>query len=345
MKAVILRKPGDFGPGIVDDPRPGEGEILLRVKACSLCGTDIRVLEGKKTRGVRYPSIIGHEFAGIVEEASQGVTGFRRGERVSVAPVITCHACRYCMEGRENACRNRLGIGYEYDGGFAEFVRIPARAVEYGHVVRIPEGVDFDEAALAEPLACCINGTRKADVRLGDTVLVAGAGPIGLMHLQLARAAGAGTVLVSEPNARRREEAARFGADRVVNPAVENLHEIVNEATGGVGADAIIMAVGVPAIVNDLLKLVRKGGRLNLFAGFPDAGAATVEANLIHYNEITMNGTTAATRLDYLTAVCMIASRRVNVKDIVTHRFGINGFREAYELQKAGHGLKLVIEP
>jgi L-iditol 2-dehydrogenase len=117
------------------------------------------------------------------------------------------------------------------------------------------------------------------------------------------------------------------------------------EATGGVGADAIIMAVGVPTIVNDLLKLVRKGGRLNLFAGFPDAGAATVEANLIHYNEITVNGTTAATRLDYLTAVCMIASRRVNVKDIVTHRFGIDRFREAYDLQKAGHGLKLVIEP
>ena len=345
MKAVILKKPGDFGPGIVDDPRPGEGEILLRVKACSLCGTDIRVLEGKKTRGVRYPSIIGHEFAGIVEEASQGVTGFRRGERVSVAPVITCHACRYCMEGRENACRNRLGIGYEYDGGFAEFVRIPARAVEYGHVVRIPEGVDFDEAALAEPLACCINGTRKADVRLGDTVLVAGAGPIGLMHLQLARAAGAGTVLVSEPNPRRREEAARFGADRVANPAAASLREAVMETTGGLGADAIIMAVGVTVIVNDLLKLVRKGGRLNLFAGFPDAGAATVEANLIHYNEITMNGTTAATRLDYLTAVCMIASRRVNVKDIVTHRFGIDGFREAYDLQKAGHGLKLVIEP
>jgi L-iditol 2-dehydrogenase len=345
MKAVILKKPGDFGPGMVDDPRPGEGELLLRVKACSLCGTDIRVLEGKKTKGVRYPSIIGHEFAGIVEETGRGVTAFGRGDRVSVAPVIACHACRYCMEGRENACRNRLGIGYEYDGGFAEFVRIPARAVEYGHVVRIPEGVDFDEAALAEPLACCINGTRKAAVGLGDTVLVVGAGPIGLMHLQLARAAGAVTVMVSEPNPRRREEAARFGADRVADPAAENLHEVVMEATGDLGADAIIMAVGVPVIVNDLLKLVRKGGRLNLFAGFPDAGAATVEANLIHYNEITVNGTSAATRLDYLTAVFMIASSRVNVKDIVTHRFGIDGFREAYDLHKAGVGLKLVIEP
>jgi L-iditol 2-dehydrogenase len=345
MKAIILKKPGEFGPGVVDDPRPGEGDLLLHVKASSLCGTDIRILEGKKTKGVRYPSIIGHEFAGIVEEVGRDVTAFSRGDRVSVAPVIACHACRYCMEGRENACRNRRSIGYEYDGGFAEFVRIPARAVEYGHVVRIPDGTGFDEAALAEPLSCCINGIRKADVGLGDTVLVVGAGPIGLMHLQLARAAGAGTIIVSEPNPRRREAAARFGADRVVDPAAGSLHEVVMGATGGLGADAIIMAIGVPGIVNDLLKLVRKGGRLNLFAGFPDAGAATVEANLIHYNEITVNGTSAATRLDYVTAVSMIASRRVNVKDIVTHRFSIDEFGEAYNLHKAGVGLKLVIEP
>jgi L-iditol 2-dehydrogenase len=345
MQAVILKKPGDFGPGLAHDPRPAEGELLLRVKTCALCGTDIRVLEGKKTRGVRYPSIIGHEFAGIVEEAGRDVTAFRRGDRVSVAPVISCQACRYCLEGRENACRNRLAIGYEYDGGFAEFVRIPGQAVEFGHVVRIPDGVDFDEAALAEPLACCINGTRKAGVGLGDVVLVVGAGPIGLMHLQVARAAGASRVMVSEPHARRREEAIRFGADRAVDPGAESLEEAVMSATGGLGADAIIMAVGVPGILNDLLRLVRKGGRLNLFAGFPDASSSTVEANLIHYNEITLNGTTASTRLDYLTAVSMIASHRVKVKELVTHRFAIPGFREAYDLHKAGAGLKIVIEP
>ncbi len=345
MKAVILRRPGEFGPDVAADPRLDAGELLLRVKACFLCGTDIRVLEGKKTRGVRYPSIIGHEFAGTIEEVGQGVEEFRCGERVSVAPVMACHACRYCMEARENACRNRMAIGYEYDGGFAEFVRIPARAVEYGHVVRIPDGTGFDEAALAEPLACCINGIRKADVGLGDVVLVIGAGPIGLMHLQLARATGAGMVLVSEPNPRRREKAAWFGADRVVDPTVESLHEIVMAVTGGLGADALIMAIGMPDIVNDLLKLVRKGGRLNLFAGFPDAGTTTIEANLIHYNELVVNGTSAATRLDYLTAASMIASHRVNVRDLVTHRFGLDGFREAYDLHRSGVGLKLLIEP
>ncbi len=345
MKAIVLQKPGEFGPGLVSDPRVEAGDLLLRVKACALCGTDIRVLEGKKTRGVRYPSIIGHEFAGTIEEAGRDVKEFRCGDRVSVAPVMACHACRYCMEARENACRNRVAIGYEYDGAFAELVRLPARAVDYGHVVRIPDGIGFDEAALAEPLACCINGIRKADVGLGDVVLIVGAGPIGLMHLQLARAAGAGMVLVSEPNPRRREGAARLGADRVVDPAAENLREIVSDATGGLGADALIMAIGVPGIVNDLLKLVRKGGRLNLFAGFPDAGTTTIEANLIHYNEIVMNGTSASTRLDYLTAVSMIASQRVRVKDLVTHRFGLDGFVEAYNLHRSGAGLKLVIEP
>ncbi len=345
MRAVVLKAAGAFGVETVEDPRPTAGDLLLRVKACALCGTDIRVLEGTKTKGVRYPSIIGHEFAGIVEGVGHDVTGFSPGDRVSVAPVIACHACRPCMEGRENACQNRRGIGYEYDGGFAQLVRIPGRAVEYGHVVRIPEGVGFDEAALAEPLSCCINGMRKAAVGLGDTVLIVGAGPIGLMHLQLAKAAGAGMVLVSEPNSQRRDQAVRFGADRVVDPAGERLHETVMEMTGKRGADAIILAIGVSAVVNELLTLLRKGGRLNLFAGFAGAGAACVDVNLIHYNEITVNGTSAATRLDYLTAVSMLASQRVNLRDLVTHRFGLDGFEEAYRLHKAGVGLKLLIEP
>ncbi len=345
MKAVVLRAPGEFGPDIIEEPRPGAGDLLLRVKACAICGTDIRILEGTKTKGVRYPSVIGHEFAGVVEEVGREVTDFSRGDRVSVAPVIPCHACRHCMQGRENACLNRQGIGYEYDGGFAEFVRVPARAVQYGHVVRIPAGIGFEEAALSEPLSCCINGIRKAKVGLGDIVVVVGAGPIGLMHLQLARAAGASTILVSEPNPSRREAAGRYGADRVVDPAAESLHALVMDATGDLGADAIIMAIGVPSIVNDLLRLVREGGRLNLFAGFPQAGATTLEANLIHYNEITVNGTSAATRLDYLTAVSMIGSQRVHVKDLVTHRFALDDFQEAYTLHRAGIGLKLVIAP
>ena len=345
MRAVVLEAPNQFVAKTAADPKLEEGDILLRVKSCAICGTDIRILEGKKTKGVRFPSIIGHEIAGVVEEVRGNVGPWKKGDAVIVAPVIPCHACRYCLEGRENACQNRQAIGYEFDGGFAELMRIPAVAVRGGHVMALPKNLSFEEGSLIEPLSCCLNGIRKANVGLADSVLIVGAGPIGLMHIQLAKAAGAYQVIVSEPNAMRREMASRFGADLVVDPTSENLADVVKGRTEGLGVDSLILAIGVPSIVNDLIKLVRKGGTMNLFAGFPDTGSCTVEANVIHYNEINVNGTSASTRLDYLQARDLVASGKVNVKDLVTHRFGLDGFREAYELAKAGSGIKLVIQP
>jgi len=343
MKAVILKEPNEFATNEAQKPSLAEGELLVKVESCAICGTDIRILEGKKTKGVRYPSIIGHEIAGTVEEAK--AEGFNRGDRICLAPVIPCHSCRYCLDGRENACRNRTAIGYEYDGGFAEFVRIPAAAVRGGQVMTLPDSMSFEEGSLVEPLSCCLNGIRKAGVGIADVCLIVGAGPIGLMHVQLAKAAGAAKVVVSEPNGMRRETALRFGADLVVDPTSEDLAAVVQAATEGLGVDCIILAIGAAGVVNDLLKLLRKGGTINLFAGFPDAGLTTIEANLVHYNEITVNGTSASTRLDYLKARDLAASGKVNLKDLVTHRFGLDGFRDAYELAKAGKGIKIVIAP
>ena len=343
MKAVILEGPNEFSVRETEKPKIGEGELLVEVKACAICGTDLRVLEGKKTKGVRYPSIIGHEIAGVIKESR--ARGFEPGTRVCLAPVIPCHACRYCLDGRENACKNRTAVGYEFDGGFAEYLRIPATAVQGGHVLSLPDSMSFEEGALIEPLSCCLNGIRKVGIGIADVCLLVGAGPIGLMHLQLAKAAGAAKIIVSEPNAGRRETARRFGADFVVDPTKEDLAALVKRETEGLGVDCLIMAIGVPAIVNDLLKLLRKGGTINLFAGFPDTGLCSIEANLIHYNEITVNGTSASTRLDYLKARDLVASGKVNVKDLVSHRFGLEDFPKAYELAKAGAGIKIVIAP
>ena len=351
MKAVVLTKPNQFGFAEVPEPRLEPGDALVRVKACSLCGTDTRILEGKKTKGVRYPSIIGHEIAGIVEKIEPGGpneaagSAYKTGDRVAIAPVIPCHACRYCLEGRENACAKRRAIGYEYDGGFAELVRVPAAAVGFGHLARVPDRLGLAEAALAEPLACCLNGTRKAAVGIGDRCLILGAGPIGLMHAGLCRAAGAELVVVSEPNAERRARAAAFGADLALDPTAVDLTAEVKRLSGGEGMDVVIMAIGVPALINASLGLLRKGGRLNLFAGFPDKGEASIEANLIHYNEISVTGTSAATRLDYKQALELIASGRIDAAGLVTHRFPLERFGEAFALHKAGAGLKIVIEP
>ncbi|MDK2800847.1 MAG: L-iditol 2-dehydrogenase [Clostridiales bacterium] len=345
VKAVVLFKANDFQTVEVEKPEISHSEILVKIKASAICGTDLRILEGKKTKDVRYPSTIGHEMAGIIEEIGENVKGYAVGDRVSIAPVIPCHSCHYCLSGRENACQNRVAIGYQFDGGFAEYVKIPGIAIKYGHVVKLPDHVSFEEGALAEPLSCCINGIRKAGITLNDTVLIVGAGPIGLMHLQLAKSAGASKIIVSEPIKNRRKMAEKFGADMVVDPTAASLKDVVMEQTNGLGVDKIIMAIGVPSIVNDTLKLARKGGIVNLFAGFAGTGECTIEANIIHYNEINVNGTTAFTRLDYLTAVSLIASGKVNVKELISHEYSIDDFRRAYETCKAGEGIKVLIKP
>ncbi len=342
MKAVILSGPNDFKPGWIEKPEITDDEILIQMKSTAICGTDMRILTGKKTKGVRYPSVIGHEICGVICETGKNVSTWAVGDHVAVANVIPCHTCHSCLSGRENACLQRKAIGYEFNGGFAEYVRIPAIAI--GNLVKLPEDISFGEGALIEPLACCIRGSKNAGIKLNDVVLIVGAGPIGLMHLQLAKLSGAQTVIVSEPIASRREKAKVLGADIIVNPLEEDLPEIVMRETKGIGADVIIMAIGVPPLVNGILKLCCKGGTVNLFAGFAGTGEASIEVNTIHYNEINVNGSTAYQRIDYLEAAQMVIDKKIRLKEIITHRYPIDEFQQAYEVCKSGEGLKVVIE-
>lgn len=345
MRAVVLNAPNDFSPTDVPRPEAGPGELLLEMKKAAICGTDMRILAGTKTKGVRYPSVIGHEMCGVISEVGEDVTGFQVGDKAAIANVIPCGSCPACLEGRENACMNRKAIGYEFDGGFEEYVLIPEIAITSGNVIKLPEEVSFTAGALIEPLACCIRGLENAGTGFNDTVLVVGAGPIGLMHMQLSKISGAKQVIVSEPNEMRRQIALELGADKVVDPTAEDLEKVVKDATGGMGADVIIMAIGVPALVNSTLKLCKKGGTVNLFAGFAGTGESTIEVNTIHYNEINVNGSTAYKRKDYLEAADMVIGGRINLDKIATHTFKIDEFREAYEICKSGKGLKVMIEP
>ena len=345
MNAVVLAGPNDFKPQQYPLPQLEDGDILLRMKKAAICGTDIRILEGKKTKDVRYPSIIGHEICGTVEAMGKAVTGYALGDKLAIAIVISCHACSSCLSGRENACMNRKAIGYEFDGGFAEFIRIPALAINNGNVVTLPGHVSFEEGALIEPLACCIRGLKNAGTGFNDVVLIVGAGPIGLMHLELSKIVGASKVIVSEPIASRREKAAKLGAYRVVDPTAEDLPAIISQETDGLGADVVIFAIGAPQIVNATIKLCKKGGTVNLFAGFSGTGECTIEANIIHYGEITVNGSTAYKLIDYREAAQMVIAKRVNLKELVTHTFPIAQFQKAYEVCKSGEGLKVLIEP
>jgi L-iditol 2-dehydrogenase len=278
-------------------------------------------------------------------EGADALTSVRVGQRVSAAPGIPCLSCRFCNTGNENLCKTRSALGYRYDGGFAEYMVVPAVGVTNGILFPIPDRLSDTEAALAEPLACVMNGQRKSQVELGDVVVVIGAGPIGLMHLQLARMSGAHKVIVSEPSAQRRALAGELGATRTVDPTAENLAEIVLAETDGDGADVVVAAIGVAQIVNDLLKLARPAGRVNLFAGYSGAGDAQIEANLIHYGELTVTGTSACTREDFRRALAILETGQIDVKTIASHTFPLEQIDEAFQTTRSGAGLRVIVQP
>lgn len=342
MKAGLLRAPNDLSFETVPDPVLAAGDLLVRVRAATVCGTDIRIFRGRKTAGVRYPSILGHEFAGeIVDTGGNG--DFSCGEAVAVCPAIPCGHCDYCKRGYENICQNLTAIGYEIDGAFAEYIRIPARAIEARNVFRIPESLSWEKAALVEPLSCVLNGQEKIGIEVGDTVVVLGSGPIGLLHIKLARLSGAHRVIVSEPSASRREAAIAAGADIAVDPVSEDLQAVVRAHTKGLGADKLIVAIGVAKLANDALSLVRHRGRVSLFAGFSSAEMATMDVNLIHYNELVVTGSFGLNRLQFEKSLDMIAAGRIEVDSMLTHRFALEDIGAALETAERGGAVKVAV--
>ncbi|WP_218160431.1 zinc-binding dehydrogenase [Amycolatopsis marina] len=343
MQAAVLHATGHLQVDMVPTPEPGQGEVVLHVGANTLCGTDLRILRGEKTRGVRFPSVLGHEFAGTVAAVGADVQGFAEGDKAAMCPVIPCRRCVHCLHDRENVCANRRAMGYEYDGGLAEYVRIPAEAMAAGNLFPADADIPLEQLALAEPLACTVNGHRRSGIRLGDVVLVIGAGPIGLLHLQLARRAGASAVIVSEPSPSRRAVAAKLGASHVVAPM--ELAATVEALTDRTGVDASIVCIGIPQLVNDAIALTRKAGNVNIFAGLPADGRVDIPANEIHYKELVVTGTSAMHRRDYEQALRLIGNGEVDVASLVTDKMPLASVVEAFELAQSGTGIKVAVVP
>ncbi|MCY4072285.1 MAG: alcohol dehydrogenase catalytic domain-containing protein [Chloroflexi bacterium] len=330
----------------VPTPEVGDGDLLLRVRAATICGTDLKIVAGKKTRGVRIPSILGHEIAGEIIAVGAQVAGWRAGEFVAVAPVIACGECYYCGRDLENLCARRKALGYEYEGGFAEFLRVPAPAVSAGNVLRLPTDLSCQAAALSEPLSCCINGQdNMGGIKPGDTVLIIGAGPIGTMHMQLAKAVPQTRVIVSETLAQRRRMALENGADAVHDPDDTDIYQRVMDETSGLGADKIILAVGIADLVNHLLCLTRKNGAINLFAGFSAGAMARLDINEIHYRQIRISGASASTTSQFKRALDLIAAGAIDAGALVSERFSLERFPDAWQCARAGQGLKVAIIP
>lgn len=346
MIAAVFNGPGEMEVREIETPEIGSGGILVKVGANTVCGTDVRILRGEKTKGIARPGVLGHEIAGHVAEVGRDVRGYEAGGQVVVSPGIPCGNCYLCRHDMENMCSNLRVIGYDLYGGLSEYVRVPAEAIKTGNVFRVArDGLPTEHLALTEPLACCVNGHRRSRTDVDDAVLIMGAGPIGLFHIQLAHLAGARTIIVSEPSEGRRGTAEDFGATLTVDPTSEDLSRAVREEAGELGVDVTVICIGAPALVNEALQLTRPGGRVNVFAGLAGKGWAEVEANLIHYKELEVTGTSNSRRRDFATALRLIESGSVDVGPMVTHRYPLSSAVEAIEMSASGEGLKVAVMP
>jgi L-iditol 2-dehydrogenase len=347
MLAAVYHGPNDLRVEQVHVPQIGSGEVLLKVRSSSICGTDLRIYHGQHRK---YPQgtirIPGHEVVGEVAAAGSDVTGIDVGQRVFVAPNMGCGHCRQCISGANNLCARYDALGVTIDGAFAEYVRIPAAAVAQGNIMSIQESVDPAVAALVEPLACVLRGQNAVGIQPGDTVLIIGAGPIGLMHIKLASLRGAGKVIVSELNQNRLEQAKLSGANCIVNTTSEDLHGAIDKETGGQGADVVIVAAPSHRGQEDALALASIGGRINYFGGLPkDRPTINFDSNIVHYKELIVTGTTACSTFDCRQAASIINSGRLDLSDLITARLPLNRANEAFQLAENRSSLKVVIEP
>ena len=342
MRALVLVEPGRIELQQRKDPTPGPGEVLLKVEATTLCGTDLRIISGAKTAGVRQGVVLGHEIAGRIEALGDGVTGYQVGQQATPSIVLSCNHCRVCLLGYEHLCENLQLIGYEIDGGLADYCLIPARAVAQGNLITTSGDIKPTHLALAEPLSCCINGLNQYKVNAGDVVVILGAGPIGLLHLQLAQASGASQVIVSNRSVARREPATALGAIAV---GPDEIAQAVADATGGLGADAVVVCIGEPSLATVALELARPGGRVSYFAGFPKGSTAEVDVNLLHYKELEVTGGSNARRRDVQAAVRMLESGALNADAIVTDTFRLDDAEAAYAAVRDRLGVKIAVTP
>ncbi len=344
MRAVVYHGAGDVRVEQMPVPGCEAGGLLVKVDACAVCGSDMKAYLSGNPR-MRPPIVMGHEFAGTVVE-TRAAGGFAVGERVVMATSVACGECVYCRRGWRNLCAEVRPMGFGYDGGMAEYVAIPELAVRGGHVVKVPEGLGSLFAALAEPVSCAVNACENSGVREGDTVLVMGAGPMGILNAVVAREFGAASVILSEINPARLAPCAAFGFDRLVNPAEEDLAQVVRQETGGVGADVVIVAAPAALPQEQALALARKRGTVCLFASLP-AGKSllTVDSRLIHYNELRVVGTSDSTPAQVARAVGLLAGGAFPAGRLVTHVLPFEGFSEAIALMRRGEGLRVVLTP
>ena len=344
MIAATYTQGGGFRVTEVDKPTIQDDEILVRVMASSICGTDIRIIKnGHRKLQDGQTVTLGHEFSGVVAECGSRVTGIAVGARVGVAPNIGCGHCDVCIRGLTNMCPHYQAFGITFNGAHSEYLRVPAAAILQGNVTVLPDDLDFSAASLIEPLSCVVNGIRSCRIGLGETVVVFGAGPIGLMHIMLANLSGAGKVIAVDVHPHRLAQAKNVGADIIVNNREEDAREVIMRATADLGADAIITAASVASLQEEAIGLLAPLGRVCFFGGLPANQKVPLDTNAIHYKNLTVTGVTGGSPFDYRTAMKLLASKRVPTEPIISHVFCTDEMQTAFDTALGGETMKVVI--
>ncbi len=348
MLAAVYHGPNDLRLEERPIPAISPDDVLLKVTSAGICGTDLRILHGGHRK---YPAgtvrVPGHEVVGVIAEVGKNVSGVHAGERYIIAPNWGCGHCRQCVSGHNNRCADYSAIGITVDGAFAEYLRLPGASIAQGNLIPLGKDTDPAVATLVEPFACVVRGQEAlGGVRPEDVVLVMGAGPIGIMHIMLARLQGARRVIVSEMLPARLSSALAAGADRAVNPQEDDLAAVIAEESDGQGADVIIVAAPAHAAQEQAIALAAIGGRINFFGGLPkDRPIIQADANAIHYKELRVTGTTACSTSDCWKSAAIVKSGRLDFTPVVSRRFPLTQTQAAFAAAEDRSSLKIVIEP
>lgn len=339
MKAAVFQRKGMIVTEEMPIQELKDDEILLQVAACGVCGTDVHIYGGEKgSAEVNPPIVLGHEFAGTVAGVGKGVTVWKVGDKATVDPNIYCGKCEMCHKGKKNLCENLSAVGVTRNGGFAEYCVVPE-----AQCYRLGEEIDLTCGAMAEPLSCCLRGVEMAGITPGDHVCIIGGGAIGLIMLQLAKLAGAGTVCVSEPVEMRREAAKELGADYLINPITEAPGEVYCKKIGS-GADVVIECAGVRAAAKQVFEVAGKGARIVFFSvPVPDM---TVELSLCSLYQKEWHICGSFINPDtFARAVSLINHHKIRFDKIITHTYGVEELEQAILTQTGRESLKVIVRP
>lgn len=343
MKAAVLEGRERLVIQEVEQPRCGDGQVLLKVKSCGICRTDLKCYQ-KGQYDLKLPRVLGHEITGIIEEVGAGVELYKKGERVQLSPGITCGECEFCKKGNDNLCNHIEIVGFNYDGGFAEYVLVPARGVKNGIINLIPETTSFEEASMAEPLGCSINMQEMLDIKPTDTLVIFGGGRLGILNAKLARLKNISKIILVETDSQRLDLAKNFEFDAIIDGEKEDVVKTVLRLTGNKGADLAIPCCPGYDAMNSAIHLLTKKGKLGFFSGLvTEENNNYLDFNLIHYKEIVVYGAYGCAIRHTRKAVELIAENHIQVKDLITKTIALDDVEKGIKRVRDLHDLSIIV--